>query len=374
MKIGRSLRTRLFASHLVVIAVGAAAIVAASALLTPSLFQTRVGRMGHGRGGSWNTASTELHSALDESLDIALLVGLVAALIAAGAVAVLLGRRILRPVEAVRAATHKMAAGDYRQDVPVPEEEELAGLAQDVNALGATLAETEQRRIRLIGEVAHEIRSPLTTIRASMEGLIDGILPATEESFAAIADEAARLERLADDLTVLSQAEEQAIPLRLEASDLAELAARAAERLRPQYELEEVTLEVETSPPLPVRVDPDRIAQVFTNLLGNALTHTPPGGTVTIRGGIGGSTGWIDIVDTGAGIPAIELERIFDRFYRVPDPDHPAGRGIGLTIARSIARAHGGDLTAASQGPGTGAVFRVTVPLDAGPPGASRRV
>ncbi len=369
MRIWRRLRTRLFASHLLVVAVGAVAMLAVGALLTPSLFQARVGRMGRGPGGSGNATSTELHTALADSLDIALVVGLVAALIAAGAVAALLGRRILRPIEAVRAATHRMATGDYRQHVPVPDEEELAGLAHDVNALGLTLAETEQRRTRLIGEVAHELRSPLTTIRASMEGLIDGVLPPTEESFAAVADEAARLQRLADDLTLLSQAEEHAIPLRLEASDLSELATRAAERLRPQYDLKEVTIRIEPDPSLPVRVDPDRIAQVFTNLLGNALTHTPSGGTVTIRAGIEGSSGWVDVSDTGPGIPAVEFERVFDRFYRIPNPNHPAGRGIGLTIARSIARAHGGDVTGASHGPGTGATFRVTVPLNSTPPG-----
>lgn len=370
MNIWRRLRTRLFTSYLLVIAVGTLAMLAVGALLTPSLFQARLGRMGRGAGGPGGT-SAELHTALTDSLGIALVVGLAVALIAAGTVAALLGRRILRPIGAVRAATHRMATGDYGEHVPVPQEEELAGLARDVNALGLALAETEQRRARLIGEVAHELRSPLTTIRASMEGLIDGVLAPTEESFAAIADEAARLQRLADDLTLLSQAEEHAIPLRLEAADLAELAALAVERLRPQFDLEGVVLRIDPSQPLPVRVDRDRIAQVFTNFLGNALTHTLSGGTVTIRGGVDASVGWVDIIDTGSGIPEDELERIFDRFYRISNPDHPAGRGIGLTIARSIARAHRGDVTAASHGPGTGATFRLAVPLNPSPPGTS---
>ncbi|HZD80500.1 MAG TPA: HAMP domain-containing sensor histidine kinase [Actinomycetota bacterium] len=360
----RRLRTRLFASHLLVIAVGAVAVLAVAVLLTPSLFQSRVGRMGRGPGGMAGATSAELHRALTTSLDIALEVGLGTALIAAGAIAAVLGDRILRPIEAVRGATHRLASGDYGQHVPIPDEEELAGLAEDVNALGLALAETEGRRARLIGEVAHELRSPLTTIRASMEGLIDGVLEPTVESFAAIADEAGRLERLADDLTLLSQAEERAIPLHLEPNDLGELAARAAERLRPQFDLQGVGLKIEPGPSLSVHADRDRIAQVLTNLLGNALTHTPPGGTVTVRGGIHGSTAWVEVADTGAGIPPAELERIFDRFYRVPDPNHPAGRGIGLTIARGIARAHGGDVTAASDGPGTGAIFRVTIPVD----------
>jgi signal transduction histidine kinase len=371
MKIWRRLHTRLFGSYLVVIAVGALTILVLAALLTPSLFQQRLGRMGRGPGGYGSGTSTQLHKALTDSLDIALVAGVGAALIAAGAVAALLGRRFLRPIDAVRAATHRMATGDYDQQVPEPAEEELAGLARDVNALGMALAETERRRARLIGEVAHELRSPLTTIRASMEGLIDGVLAPSEESFVAIADEAARLQRLADDLTLLSQAEEHAIPLRLEVSDLAELASRAAERLRPQFDLEEVALRIEPSPVLPVQVDPDRIAQVFTNLIGNALTHTPSGGAVTIRGGVERSAAWIDVTDTGPGVPPDEVDRIFDRFYRIPNPSHPAGRGIGLTIARGIARAHGGDVTIAPRRPGAGATFRVTVPLSAKPPGGA---
>jgi signal transduction histidine kinase len=363
MKIWRRLHTRLFGSYLLIIAVGALAILAFTALLTPSLFQQRLGRMGRGPGGYGSAGSPQLHRALTDSLDIALVAGVLAALIAAGVLAALLSRRILRPVDDVRAATHRMASGDYEQRVPEPAEEELAELARDVNALGSSLAETERRRTRLIGEVAHELRSPLATIRASMEGLIDGVIAPTEESFAGIADDAARLQRLADDLTLLSQAEEHAIPLRLETGDLAVLASRAAERLRPQFDLKEVTLRIESSYPLPVRVDPDRLAQVFTNLLGNALTHTPSGGTVTVRGGIERSNAWIDISDTGPGIPPEEVDRIFDRFYRIPSPNHPAGRGIGLTIARGIARAHGGDVVIASHGPGTGATFRVTVPL-----------
>jgi signal transduction histidine kinase len=361
----RRLHTRLFLSYLLVITIGSAAILAVSSLLTRSLFQTHLGGMQRGMGGLRNTTVTQLRTALADSLNVALLIGLAAALIAAGTVAILLARRLLRPIEEVRSAAEEIAAGNYEQQITTPSVEELAELADDVNTLGRTLAATEQRRTRLIGEVAHELRSPLTTIRASMEGLIDGVIEPADDVFATVADEAARLERLADDLTLLSQAEENAMPLTRVACDVGSVAHLAADRLRPQFEDAGVTLEFHGDRPLPVRADPDRLAQVFINLLGNALTHTPAGGTVTVHAYPGPGTTVVDVIDTGKGIASDKLPHIFERFYRIADASHPAGRGIGLTIARSIARAHGGDVSASSDGPGTGATFRVTIPQSA---------
>ncbi len=231
-----------------------------------------------------------------------------------------------------------------------------------MNALGARLADTELHRTRLIGEVAHEMRTPLTTIRASMEGLIDGVVEPDATVFAQVANEASRLHRLADDLTLLSQTEERAVPLHPQGVELRSLAKEAIERLAPQYDDKRVTLTLADFPTLPVRADADRIAQVLTNLLGNALTHTPEKGSVTVHGGSTDATAWIDVTDTGRGIAAANLDRVFERFYRVPNASHPAGRGIGLTIARGLARAHDGDVTATSDGPDKGATFRLTLP------------
>lgn len=171
------------------------------------------------------------------------------------------------------------------------------------------------------------------------------------------------MQRLADDLALLSQAEEGTLPMSPERTDLAELAAAAADRLRLQFDHSDVALEIETGLRLPVSADRMRMAQVFTNLLGNALNHTPAGGRVTVRSHREGGEAVVEIADTGRGIPTSELGHVFERFYRLPDPDRPAGRGIGLTIARSITRAHGGDISARSDGPGAGAVFRVVLPI-----------
>lgn len=368
----RRLSTRLFWSYVVVIVAGAITMFVVGTVVTRTVYERQLGGFGLGRGAGRNNrvSEAELQTALDESLVPALLAGTAAALLAAGVVAWFVGRRLLRPLDEVRAATQQMAAGDYDVQVPIPTETELASLATDVNELGSHLATTERRRSQLLGEVTHELRTPITIIRGQMEGLVDRVIEPSDGVYVAVAEEAARLQRLVDDLTTLSRADEGALQVEMAELDLTGVALAASERLRPQFEHDEVMLVTDSAhPSLVVRGDRDRLTQVVTNLLGNALGHTPSGGTVMVRAGRDGEMAWIDVADTGSGVPPEELERIFDRFYRGPSGTAPpgrsvrAGRGIGLTIARSLARAHGGDVVASSAGPGTGATFRVTIPL-----------
>ncbi|HSP28430.1 MAG TPA: HAMP domain-containing sensor histidine kinase [Ilumatobacteraceae bacterium] len=363
----RRLRTQLFLSYVVVVAAGAGAMLVVGAVVTRTVYERRIGGFGFGRGQGRDTDTTEaqLTSALDESLMPALLFGVGAALIAAAIVAMIVGTRLLRPIEQLRAATRRMAAGDFATPVPVPAEAELASLANDVNHLGEHLATIEQRRTQLLGEVTHEMRTPITVIRGQAEALLDGVVTPSPEAFAVIADEASRLQRIVDDLTLLSRADEGTLDIHLTALDLGAVSAAAAERLRPQFEYADVTLVVDVggSPePIPIRGDVDRLTQVLSNLLGNALGHTPAGGTVTLRPGRGTSLAFVDVIDTGPGVPVEEVERIFERFYRGPRSGmRQAGRGIGLTIARSLARAHGGDVVVQATSPG--ATFRLSIPI-----------
>lgn len=368
----RRLSTRLFWSYVVVIVAGAITMFVVGTVVTRTVYERRLGGFGLGRGAGRNNrvSEAELQTALDESLVPALLAGTAAALLAAGVVAWFVGRRLLRPLDEVRAATQQMAAGDYDVQVPIPTETELASLAHDVNELGSHLATTERRRSQLLGEVTHELRTPITIIRGQMEGLVDRVIEPSDGVYVAVAEEAARLQRLVDDLTTLSRADEGALQVEMAELDLTDVALAASERLRPQFEHDQVMLVTDSAhPSLAVRGDRDRLTQVVTNVLGNALGHTPSGGTVMVRAGRDGEMAWIDVADNGSGVPPEELERIFDRFYRGPSGTAPpgrsvrAGRGIGLTIARSLARAHGGDVVASSAGPGTGATFRVTIPL-----------
>jgi signal transduction histidine kinase len=380
----RSLYRRLLLGNLVVVAVGAAALFATARLLGPELFQARLdsigqhygwrtegttpagGGPGSGQGGQQAALESDLDQAFTTSLTVALGVALGAGALAAVTGAALVSRRLLRPLNGMRVAVGHMAEGHYDERVPVPDDRELADLADDVNALGGALKETEQRRARLVSDLAHELRTPIASLDGFVEGLEDGVFQADPETLGAMRGETRRLLRLASDLGVLSRTDEHAFDLHLEEADLGALAAQAARALGAAFTAGGLTVNVVPGPELPVRADPDRMAQVFSNLLRNALQHTPSGGSVTLGGRRQGSFVEVVVADTGEGIGPEHLGRVFDRFFRV-DAASPAsgGAGIGLTIARGICRAHGGELTAASPGLGEGAAFTVTLPLRA---------
>lgn len=197
-----------------------------------------------------------------------------------------------------------------------------------------------------------------------MEGLLDGVFRPTDEVFAATAREAARLKRLVSDLSTLSRAEEGMIQLDFAETDLGELVSDAASRLQLSFADKHVDLRTKLSGPIVVQGDADRLTQIFINLLSNALRHTSPGGGVTIEARVEDDSAVATVTDDGAGIPDDELELVFERFYRgAHDPQ--TGVGIGLTIARAVARLHGGELVAQSPGPGLGASFELQMPLAA---------
>lgn len=305
----------------------------------------------------------EIERAFLEALDRALFIGLLVSVPIAIVLAALMSGRIMRPIGRIRTAARRLARGNYDERIPLPADTQLSELAEDFNALAATLQETEVRRMQLVSEVAHELRTPLTTIQGYMEGLIDGVVEPSDEVYASVADEAARLQRVAADLSVLSRIEEGAITFDFEIIDLSAVAAKVANRLRQQYIDQDVALDLQLDTPFLVAGDADRLAQVFTNLIGNALGHTPPGGRVVISSQETGDGAQVTVADNGHGIAADDLGRVFDRFYRADQDPHSSGTGIGLTIARSIARSHGGEVTAHSEGLGRGAKFTVEIPM-----------
>lgn len=357
----RSLRVRLLLSYLIVVVVGAVTMLVSMQVLAPQFFAEHLATMTRTFGAMSNSMVDQLESSFNASFGRALAVSLGASAAAALVVSAFASGRILRPVEAVRRAARRLASGSYGERVPLPRDAELAALASDVNALAEALDTIEQRRLRLIGEVAHELRTPLATIEGYMEGLLDGVFTPSDEIFAAAGHEAARLKRLARDLSVLSQAEEGRVELRADLVDLGEIAVEVAIRLRSQFESNEVELVVHPLPPLPARADRDRLAQVFTNVIGNALSYTPAGGHVDVSGRTGSGEVVVAVRDTGIGIDPGHLETVFERFYR-GDASRRGGTGIGLTIARRLARLHGGDVVALSEGPESGSTFEVSLP------------
>ncbi|MFN8189330.1 MAG: HAMP domain-containing sensor histidine kinase [Nocardioidaceae bacterium] len=366
---------RLVISHVLVALLGAVATFLVVRQLAPTLFdrsmmgqqmgmgQTGMGQAGMGQPGMGQGAS--LRAQFAQAVDQALLVGAAVGALAAAAFGVVATWRLTRPLESIRAATRELAAGRYDAAVPLPHEQELAALAEDINLLGDSLQQTETRRVRLLGEVAHEMRTPLTVIDATVEGMIDGLVAPTPEQLGRVSDEVRRLRRLSDDLSALSRAEEGRLELRLQQVDLRAVVATAADRLRPQAEDAGVTLRVDGgAAALPADADPDRIGQVVTNLVGNALAATPPGGSITVTCRREPDAAVVAVADTGEGLREEDLDRVFERFYRGPGRSRStSGNGVGLTIARSIVRGHGGELMAASPGPGQGATFTVRLPL-----------
>jgi signal transduction histidine kinase len=302
------------------------------------------------------------HAAVTEILTVAA----VSALVAAVVVSFFITGRIVSPVSAMKWASERIAAGDYRQRVPVMQEDKLGALAHSFNDMAQTLEETEQRRVELLGDVAHELRTPLSAIKGVMEGLVDGVLQAEPSTYVEVQREVARLQRLVQDLQELSRAEAGQVPLELAVTALDGLIRTTADRLRPQFEDKRVSLSVDLPRRLPqVRVDTHRMTQVLLNLLGNALQYTPSGGQVTIRAWSEGRQAFVAVQDTGIGLAAEHLPHVFERFYRVDKSRARSGggSGIGLTIAKHLVEAQGGRIWATSPGPGQGSTFSVGLPV-----------
>lgn len=366
----KRLSTRIVVTHLAVAVIAAAATFAVVRLLAPALFDESLRRaqmMGDGTMRGRPGWAGMLREQIASDVTLALLIGAVVAVVVAAGFGVWFALHLVRPLAGLRRATHALASGRYDVSVPTPSETELADLARDVQTLGTSLAETETRRMRLLGEVAHELRTPLTVIDGTIEAMIDGVLPASPEALVGISDEVRRMRRLSDDLSALSRAEEGRLSITPGSMDLGETVARAAERLRPQASDAGLSLDVTASEtPLIVQADRDRIAQVVTNLVGNAIRATPAGGDIRVTVRAAADRAEIVVADTGVGIAADEVERVFERFYRASGAKAlgEAGSGIGLTIARQLMRAHGGDVTAASPGRGAGATFVAWLPID----------
>jgi signal transduction histidine kinase len=303
---------------------------------------------------------------LGSVLITALIVGIGLSLATAVLAAILINRLIVRPLEHVRTSARHMTDGHYDTRVPVPRPPELAGIAGDLNTLAARLSETEKRRVRLVSDLAHELRTPLTILRGQIDGLADGLYEPSQDLVGSMSEEVERLRRLTSELSQLSRAEENVYQLQPRETDLAILAHTVAGRLGQEFGEHGVTLAVAAAGPALAVVDPDRVSQILVNLLTNALAACDRGDQVTVS--LDHEAGFLAlrVADTGGGIAAGDLELIFERFERRTMPGHPAphrGSGIGLTIARALAQAHGGTLTAQSAGPGRGATFILTLPL-----------
>jgi two-component system, OmpR family, sensor histidine kinase BaeS len=279
-----------------------------------------------------------------------------------------LSRRFQAPLSSLRLAATEVANGNYGARVPVGEAgPELDALAQSLNTLGTQLASTEETRRRLLSDLAHELRTPIATLQAYLEGLDDGVRDWDAATRDVLGDQVTRLARLAEDLDAVSRAEEGRLELVLEPVTIADLITAATDTVATRFAEKAVGLEIEPTEATQIAADRPRFLQVLTNVLDNARRHTPPGGSVTIKTQT--DPGWVTIFisDTGDGITADQLPHLFERFYRgdTARSRDEQGSGIGLTISRSIVEAHGGQLTAFSAGAKQGATFTIRIPISA---------
>lgn len=355
--------SRLLVGQTLVLVGGALTTWLVASAVGPSIFHDHLEQAGIGH----TPAETDhVEEAFGSALLLSLSVALLAAVVAALAVSWYFSRRVQRSVAPVTDAASQIAAGHYDARVPDPG---LGGdftmLTRTFNALAERLRAVETTRRRMLADLAHEMRTPLATIDAHLEAVEDGVRDLDENTIGVLRTSTQRLRRLAEDIGAVSRAEEGGLDINPRPVDPGSLAAAATEAAKDRYAAKEVRLETRLRTHDPVLADPDRIGQVLTNLLDNALRHTPPGGTVTLT--CDRHDRWVQytVADTGEGIPSEHLGHIFDRFYRVDtarDRRH-GGSGIGLSIAKALVETHGGGISVASRGRGEGTVFTIRLPL-----------
>ena len=307
----------------------------------------------------FNDADLQFLSALNRILLIAGAVSL-AACVLLGAY---LARRLSRPITDVISATGKIAEGNYGERlVPAGSTKELLELSHSVNSLAASLESQEALRKRLTADVAHELRTPLTTLQSMIEAMLDGVWTVDEARLNSLREEILRLNKLVDELGMLSRYESEAMMLDAESFDLAELSAKTVRNFEGIARQKGVTL-TSSGTAAPVFADRDKIGQVLINLLNNALKFTLSGGTISVETSDQGDRSILRVRDTGCGIAPEHLPFIFERFYRA-DPSRAretGGSGIGLAIALAIAKAHGGEILVEST-VGEGSTFTLILP------------
>lgn len=366
---GTSLYWRLFVSYLLVILVGSATLLGTSEIFGRFLAQRHLESMGitsHNLPQGTDPMLANLREAYRRTFSQSLLWGSLAATLVASGVGLFTAKQIVSPIRRLQRASRQVASGrlDVGDNVSAPGE--LGDLARSFSDMVAALNQAEAQRTEILENVAHEFRTPLSSLRGNLEGIQDGLFTLEDETVEVSLREVARLERLVTDLSAVAQAEKEQNALKLEQISLERICRQTLAALRPLFIAKGVNLHCITIPPsLIVNVDAQRTAQILANLLTNALRHSATGGQVVIWAEPN-EDGWVtmNVQDNGEGIPEEMLPYIFTRFFR-GDPSRfskeGSGSGVGLTIAKHYAEAQGGTLGVESR-PGEGSRFWFTLP------------
>jgi signal transduction histidine kinase len=382
------LRTKLLITYLLVILVGMVTVFIAMSSVAPQFFLNSMnammsganmgGMMGQGGQGTTGGSSADLTAALDAAFRQATTQGLLVsgalATLCALALSYFIARQIAQPIQRMVTATQRIGSGRYAERIVAPAAnagDELGHLAASFNDMADALEKTERRRLELVGDVAHELRTPIATLTGYLEGLLDGVVASTPETWAKLHTESLRLSRLVDDLQELSRAEARQLSLHLTRVAPSLIVTAACERVAALAT--DKGLPVHTPAPShlaslsAVMADPDRATQALTNLLTNAVRYTNAPGRIDVSVTRQHDMLAFCVRDTGIGIADENLPHLFERFYRVDKSRARGlgGSGIGLTIAHALITAMGGSLRAESAGLGKGSAFTFTLPLAA---------
>jgi two-component system sensor histidine kinase BaeS len=362
MRFPRSLRARLLVANLIVAGIALGTVAVAVSLVGPGYFAEAMGhRPGDPMGAAMDAAT---RSAFVDAVRNALVIASLSAVVTAIIVSLAVSGRIAGPVATLATAARRISGGHYAERVPEAGEGEIGDLAATFNAMAGSLEETERRRLQLVGDVAHELRTPLSTLDGYLEGLEDSVIQPTDETWRLLRGETARLTRLVNELAELWRAEAHQLPLKIEPVDLTVVCRDVADRFAPAAEGQKIEIRLDLPQSAPVRADRDRVVQIVSNYLSNAIRYSPAGSSVTVSTRSDGGGAVIAVADQGPGLQPDQLQAVFERFYRI-DPSRTralGGSGIGLAIVRALADAMGGRAWAESDGPGRGSRFFVRLP------------
>ncbi len=366
MKTFSQIKWKLLVTYLAVAAVCLGVVIAVTRELTINAYSRHVANMAAGGMGTMMSGAmaADLDQGFRDILNTSLVWGGLSGVAVAVVLSLLISKRITNPIHEMAAVTGRIAEGDYSRRVNSGSHDEIGSLAHSLNMMAENLQESQKLRRELMANIAHELRTPLTSISGYMEGLIDGVVPATEETYELVHKEAGRLSRLVNDLQRLSRAESGKEKLDIINLQAAAVLERLSRRLEPQFREKGVELSVDVEPGAPpVLADEDKLDQVLTNLIDNALRYTDAGGRVTVEVRGQDDKVAVMVTDTGIGISAEDLPHIFERFYRADKSRsrERGGTGIGLTIAKRYVEALGGTISVSSK-PGQGTSFSLLLP------------
>ena len=365
--------SKLFVTYLLVVLIAFAILAVVVGFAIPPALNRHMGGQMSGMGmqmGNGMSPDSDVVQNTRDAVNEALIWATGAAIVAAIGLSIWLTRQVVSPVREMMGVSRQIAEGRYDMRVTnigdAGSADELTRLALSFNQMAAQLEQTENLRRELIADVSHELRTPLTAIKGYSEGLMDGVLPAGDETYRQIHKEAERMQRLVADLQELSRVEAEGFAVQVHPFSLARLEEPLRKMVGRQFEEKNVALEFQIPASLPaVMADEDRLSQILLNLLNNALQYTMPGGRVRFSASHSDGQAYIFVSDNGVGIAPEHLPRIFDRFYRVDKSRsrEAGGSGIGLTIAKRLVEAHRGSILAKSEGLGKGSTFSFTLPI-----------